>query len=61
MAAPNKQPAGSRPGPKAPNEHAPHEGGKPSNDHGCGHGMGQGIAPHGTPKPIGNGKANPLH
>jgi hypothetical protein len=59
MAAPNKQPAGSRPGPKAVHQHAPHEGGKPSTSHDCGN-LGQGVAPHGTPKPIGNGKANPL-
>lgn len=61
MAAPNKQPAGSRPGPGKVHEHDPHKAGKPSPSGTCGHGMGQGVAPHGTPKPIGNGKANPLH
>lgn len=60
MAAPNKQPAGSRPAPGTAHEHGPHSSGKPSPADCCSHGMGQGIAPHGTPKPIGNGKANPL-
>ena len=59
MAAPNKQPAGSRPGPARPNEHAPHQAGKPSSGS-ASHGPGQGVAPHGTPKPVGNGKKNPL-
>lgn len=59
MAAPNKQPAGSRPGPKAPNEHAPHEAGKPSSSK-ASHGPGQGVAPHGTPGRVGDGKKNPL-
>lgn len=63
MAAPNKQPAGSRPGPKAPFEHDPHKAGKPasSHSHGDDKGKGSGVAPHGTPKPLGNGKSNPLH
>lgn len=30
VAAPNKQPAGSRPGPKKPNTHAPHSAGVPA-------------------------------
>jgi len=30
MAAPNKQPAGNRPGPKAPNTHGPVAGGQPA-------------------------------
>lgn len=30
VAAPNAQPAGNRPGPKAPSTHAPFEAGKPS-------------------------------
>lgn len=30
MAAPNAQPAGSRPGPKAAHTHAPHEAGLPA-------------------------------
>lgn len=59
MAAPNKQPAGSRPGPKAPNTHAPHEGGRPNGGSHT-HGPGQGVAGHGTPKPVGKGKSNPL-
>lgn len=58
MAAPNQQPA-SIGGMKSPDEHGPHESGKPS---GSGRAnLGQGIAPHGTPKPVGNGKKNPLH
>lgn len=62
MAAPNKQPAGSRPGPKAPNEHAPHKAGTPSAgaENGNASGKGSGVAAHGTPKPVGNGKSNPL-
>lgn len=59
MAAPNKQPAGSRPGPKAPNEHAPFDGGMPQRGP-ASHGPGQGVAGHGTPKPVGKGKSNPL-
>lgn len=59
MAAPNKQPAGSRPGPKAPNVHAPNKGGKP--DGGKAKSGTQGVAGHGTPKPVGGGKGNPLH
>lgn len=57
MAAPNAQPCGSRPGPKAPNTHAPHDDGMPSSS--GKHGGGQ-VAPHGTPSPVGNGKKNPL-
>lgn len=60
MAAPNKQPAGSRPGPKAPNEHAPFAGGKPSAG-GKAPSSNSGLGPKGTPKPVGNGKKNPLH
>lgn len=59
MAAPNKQPAGSRPAPGTAHEHAPHKAGKPSA--GGSHGPGQGVAPHGTPKPVGKNKSNPLH
>lgn len=59
MAAPNKQPAGSRPAPGTAHEHGPHAAGKPSA--GAENKGWQGVAPHGTPKPIGNGKANPLH
>lgn len=59
MVAPNKQPSGSKPGPKAPNEHAPFQKGKPASGSHV-HGPGQGVAPHGTPKPQGNGKKNPL-
>lgn len=63
MAAPNKQPTGSRPGPKAPNEHAPNKAGVPTSgaEGGNAQGKGSGVAPHGTPKPVGNGKKNPLH
>ena len=61
MAAPNKQPAGSRPGPKAPFEHAPQKGGGNTSGHSNPPSKGDGIAPHGTPKPVGNGKSNPLH
>lgn len=59
MAAPNAQPAGSRPGPKAPNEHSPISSGVPSKGP-VSSGKGQGVAGHGTPKAVGNGKSNPL-
>jgi hypothetical protein len=59
MAAPNKEPFGSRGGMKSPNEHAPNKAGKPASS---GRAMlGQGVANHGTPKPVGNNKKNPLH
>lgn len=63
VAAPNKQPCGSRPGPKAPNQHAPVVGGnsKSGAENGGASGKGSGVAAHGTPKPVGNGKRNPLH
>lgn len=63
MAAPNKQPCGSRPGPASPQEHGPFKGSV--------NGQGQttpinsvlgekGVAKHGAPKPVGNKKSNPL-
>lgn len=63
MAAPNAQPCGSRPTPGTAHEHAPFEGGMPAS--GANAGMddeinGTGVAPHGTPAPVGNGKSNPL-
>lgn len=61
MAAPNKMPAGSRPGPAKPNEHAPFKGGTPMDGHSNPPSTGNpGVAPHGTPKPVGAGKKNPL-
>lgn len=58
MSAPNAQPAGSRPAPGKVHEHGPHDDGMPS---GSGRAnLGQGVAPHSTPKPVGNGKSNPL-
>jgi hypothetical protein len=60
MAAPNAQPFGSRGGMKAPNEHAPQEAGKPAGSRSPGSPGGNTVAPHGTPKPVGNGKTNPL-
>jgi hypothetical protein len=59
MAAPNAQPAGSRPGPASVHEHDAHDAGMPSKGP-VGSGPGQGVAPHGTPAPVGNGKSNPL-
>lgn len=53
MAAANKQPFGSRPGPKSPNVHSPigtHKSG----------GGSTGVNAHGTPKPVGGNKKNPL-
>jgi len=44
---------------KSPNEHAPNQSGKPATSGRAN--LGQPIAPHGTPKPVGNGKKNPLH
>lgn len=65
MAAPNKQPTGSRPGPKAANVHGPNSGPKPDGGKGK---PGPGVvgekgavAQHGTPKGVGAGKKNPLH
>lgn len=60
MAAPNAQPCGSRPGPAAVHEHAPFEGGKPTANLDPSNKPAQGVAGHGTPKPVGNGKKNPL-
>lgn len=61
MAAPNAQPAGSRPGPAAVHEHAPNQAGKPSSGFAPGSGgKGQGVAGHSTPAPVGKGKSNPL-
>jgi len=60
MSAPNAQPAGSRPAPGKVNTHAPHADGMPANGPASGP-LGQGVAGHGTPKPTGNGKKNPLH
>ena len=69
MAAPNKQPFGSRPGPKAPNVHTPNKGAKPDGGKskpaaGAGHpggaGSANGVATHGTPKGVGSNKKNPL-
>lgn len=58
MGAPNALPA-SQGGMAAPHEHTPFEDGKPSgSDRAM---LGQGIAPHGTPAPVGNGKVNPIH
>lgn len=62
MAASNKQPFGSRGGMSAPNTHAPIDGGKTSSKGApsTGHSGESGVASHGTPKPVGNGKKNPL-
>ena len=59
MSAPNAQPAGSRPAPGKVHTHGPHEGGKPSGSGRANLGQGA-VAGHGTPKPVGNGKKNPL-
>jgi hypothetical protein len=65
MAAPNAQPFGDRPGPAAPHVHSPYDGKKSSagghvNPPGGHSGVSGSRAPHGTPKPVGNGKKNPL-
>jgi hypothetical protein len=58
MGAPNKQPT-TQGGMKAPNQHPHHEGGMPSKSGRAA--MGQAaVAPHGTPKPVGANKKNPL-
>lgn len=54
MAAPNQQPHGSRPGPKPAIVHPPIDTFKSANGP-------TGVADHGTPKPTGGGKKNPLH
>lgn len=63
MAAPNQQPAGSRPAPGRVHEHSPHKAGVPNKgaENGAAKGKGSGVAKHGAPKPSGNGKRNPLH
>lgn len=64
MAAPNAQPCGSRPGPKSPNEHSPFSGAVNGEGQTTPHKAVLGesdVATHGTPKPTGNGKSNPLH
>ena len=62
MVAPNKQPSGSKPGPAAPHQHPAHDHGPTKGSKGGGEPRsGNGVAPHGTPKPVGNGKKNPLH
>lgn len=69
MAAPNKQPTGSRPGPKAAHVHPPilpvqFDGGKPKPSvagHPGAPGSSNGVANHGTPKGVGSNKGNPLH
>jgi hypothetical protein len=63
MAAPNKQPAGSRPGPNSPNEHEPFKGsaggaGKAPDAHVLGE---TNLAAHGAPKPVSKGNKNVLH
>lgn len=58
MAAPNSQPFGSRGGMKAPSEHSEHNDGMPAKSGRAA--LGKGVAAHGTPKPVGNGKKNPL-
>lgn len=65
IAAPNRQPSGSRPGPKAAEVHAPQKGKlatnqiAPGDDRG--HSGEKGLASHGTPKGVGANKSNPLH
>lgn len=64
MAAPNQQPTGSRPGPGTVHTHPAHQAGTPGKGAPApktGHSGEQGVASHGTPKPVGNGKKNPLH
>ena len=61
MAAPNKQPSGARPGPKAPNTHAPLAAGKPATKAEPGNaGPGQGRTAPVVTKPTGPNK-NRLH
>jgi hypothetical protein len=62
MTAPNKQPSGSKPGHAAVNTHAPYSagsgGGKGAPK--ASHSGETNVAKHGAPKPVGNGKKNPL-
>lgn len=60
VAAPNKQPAGNRPGPKAPNTHAPHAAGKPAVSADSSTKLGPGHTKGIVTKPTGAGKKNPL-
>jgi hypothetical protein len=63
MVASNKQPSGSKPGPGTAHTHAPNQGPKPLGSLGTtdGYSNGKSTAGHGTPKPVGNNKKNPLH
>lgn len=62
IAAPNAQPFGSRGTAASPHTHAPQSSGKPADSKlDTGNSKGQGLPPHGAPKPVGNGKSNPLH
>lgn len=61
MVASNKQPCGSRPGPAGVHTHAPNQAGKPGSGGGNDPKSNTGVASHGTPKPTGSGKSNPLH
>ena len=58
--APNKQPAGKRPGPKGVNTHAPNQSGNPGSKSQSPAPGYNDIAPHGTPKGTGKNK-NRLH
>lgn len=62
MAAPNAQPFGSRGGMAAPHEHDVYEAGNPGGTAAptASHSGESGVAKHGTPKPVGAGKKNPL-
>ena len=65
MAAPNKQPTGSRPGPSAAHVHPVLDGSKPDGGKAKSSpsvvGESGAVAKHGTPKGVGAGKKNPLH
>jgi hypothetical protein len=61
MAAPNAQPAGSRPGPKAPHTHAPHEGGMPAGAKDVGTKLTPGHTKGIVTKPVGGKNTNKLH
>ena len=60
MAAPNKQPAGNRPGPGKVNTHAPHDGGMPAGAKDVGAKVTPGNVKSIRTAPSGGGKKNPL-
>lgn len=60
VAAPNKQPAGNRPGPEKAHSHEPHKAGKPAVSADSTTKLGPGHTKGIVTKPVGGNKKNPL-